>query len=153
MESPDDPRLWGFRTLDPGPDWNLLRQLLGDHLASFFCWTNAIDLLDNGLAHTYRHAATGRFLEVHEDGTTLEYLGGSDYAVVHPSHAIASAFAAWESHGPRTTPTRPSENSGGCTMTWPRRTDPRSSRGPRNSASRSPSTRRASVDTLALDIR
>lgn len=101
MESPDDPRLWGFRTLAPGPNWNLLRHLLGDHLASFFRWTNAIDLLDNGIAHSYRHAATGRFLEIHEDGTTLEYLGGSDYAAAHPSHAIASAFAAWESHGPQ----------------------------------------------------
>lgn len=99
MDHEEDPSLHGYRNLDHGPDWRPLRELLGEHLASFFLWMNAVTLFGNGVAHEYWHRETGRFLDLHEDGRALEYVGGGHWAVVHPARAVASVFGGWESHG------------------------------------------------------
>lgn len=97
----DDDLLWGYSTLEGGPEWRPLADLLGEHLATFFRWLNAMEFLEDGRAHAYRHNAAGNALDIHVDGRTLEYVGGGQYAVVHPVVAVGRAFAGWESRGPQ----------------------------------------------------
>lgn len=101
METREDDLLWGCTSLGDGPDWKPLTDLLGEHLSTFFRWLHVIEFFDEGIAHAYRHEATGRFLDIHEDGRTLRCVGGSAYAVAHPIRVVGTAFAGWESRGPQ----------------------------------------------------
>lgn len=99
MDFDDEHPLRGYRHRDQPPDWHPLRDLLGEHLSSFFLWMNAVTFFRGGLAHEYWHRETGRFLDLHEDGRALEYVGGGQWGVVHPAYAVASVFGGWESRG------------------------------------------------------
>lgn len=101
MATDDDDLLWGYSTREGGPEWRPLTDLLGPHLATFFLWMNAMELFEDGRAHAYRHTAAGNALDIHADGRTLEYVGGGEYAAVHPVLAVRRAFAGWESCGPQ----------------------------------------------------
>ncbi|MFA9271912.1 MAG: hypothetical protein ACEQSX_14385 [Baekduiaceae bacterium] len=101
MDTDEHDLLWGCNSLGAGPDWRPLTDLLGEHLATFFRWLHVIEFFDEGIAHAYRHEATGRFLDIHTDGRTLRCVGGSAYALAHPVRVVGTAFAGWESRGPQ----------------------------------------------------
>jgi hypothetical protein len=79
------------------PHWEPLVDLVGTELAGWFMWMCQIDVDDHSSIHAYKHAATRRYLHLHEDdGRAFMYVGRDRYREIHPRAAIDEALADWE---------------------------------------------------------